>query len=357
MRIKAKKNIIEKNRMRKSTKIIVTLISFALLIYSLVALMGNLLISSDVNNKKEIYSYTNKFKYDYKVNLIPNEYTDTTILGMNENAYVTDLIDFIDLNINYSYVPDKTSNIDYTYSITSKLVGVYTSNGEEQNIWNKEYTLVEEKSFNKASQNKIDIKENIKLDLKEQNKLVKDFEQKMSMKLNAKYLVTLTVTTGTNIESEKISNKYTSTISIDLGSKTTCIKGDNNKEEKQFATKDITTKKEANKLQIFTGIITLIISILLFRKLSKTETAKLIRNEYRLELNKILRICQDKIVQVSKKMEISEANLIEVKDFGEIIKLSEELYKPILYWSSKEEEESWFCVVTNSVSYRYILKK
>ena len=56
-------------------------------------------------------------------------------------------------------------------------------------------------------------------------------------------------------------------------------------------------------------------------------------------------------------MEISEANLIEVKDFGEIIKLSEELYKPILYWSSKEEEESWFCVVTNSVSYRYILKK
>lgn len=357
MRVKANKNIIEKNRMRKSTKIIVTLISFALLIYSLVALAGNFLISSDVNNKKEIYSYTNKFNYDYKVNLVQNDYTDTNILGMNENAYITDLIDFIDLNINYSYIPDKTSNIDYKYSITSKLVGVYTSNGEEQNIWNKDYVLVEEKNFNKASQNKIDIKENIKLDLKEQNNLVKKFEQKMSMQLKAKYIITLNVTTTTNIENENINNKYSTTISIDLGSKTTCIKGDNNKEEKQFATKDITVKKKTNKLQIVTGFITLILSILLFRKLSKTETTKLIRNEYRLELNKILRICQDKIVQVSNRIEINESNLIEVKDFGEIIKLSEELYKPILYWSSKDKEESWFCVVTNSVSYRYILKK
>lgn len=357
MRLKAKGNIAKKNRMRKSTKILITLISLALLTYSLIALMGNFLISSDVNNKKEIYSYTNKFNYNYTVHLMPNEYTDTTTLNMGENAYVTDLIDFIDLNINYSYLPDKTSNIDYKYSITSKLVGVYSSNGEEQNIWNKEYVLVEEKSFNKASQNKIDIKENIKLDLKEQNKLVKNFEQKMSMKLTAKYLVTLNVFTSTNIEDEKITNKYTSTISIDLGAKTTCIKGDNNKEEKQFATKNITTKKDVNTLQIFTGFIALIISIILFRKLSKTETTKLIRNEYRLELNKILRICQDKIVQVSNKIEINTSNLIEVKDFGEIIKLSEELYKPILYWSSKEEEESWFCVVSNSVTYRYILKK
>ena len=74
MRRKASEKNIEKNRMRKSTKIIVTIISLGFLVYSLVALLSNLLISSNMNNKQEIYSYGNKFNYNYNVNLIPNNF-------------------------------------------------------------------------------------------------------------------------------------------------------------------------------------------------------------------------------------------------------------------------------------------
>jgi len=353
---KARNKSINKKRMRKSTKIMITIVSLVLLSYSLVVLINNLLISSNMNNKKEIYSYTNKFNYNYKVNLLPNIYTDSTVLGMNENAYVTELIDYIDLNVNYSYLTDLKSNIECKYSVTSKLVGIYTHNGKEQNIWNKEYTLLKEKEL-KESNNKIDISEKLKLDLKEQNKLVKDFEQKMNMSISAKYIVTLNVTTNTIVDNEKIKNNYTTTIAIDLGDKTTTIVGDNNKEEKKFVAKNIVVEKQTDKTELILGIIALIISMILFSKLSNTETTKFVRNEYRLELNKILRICQDKIVQVSGGIDVSHTNLIDVKDFGEIVKLSEELFKPILYWSSKDEDESWFCVVSNSVSYRYILKR
>ena len=48
--------------------------------------------------------------------------------------------------------------------------------------------------------------------------------------------------------------------------------------------------------------------------------------------------------------------IIEVKDFGELIKLSEELYKPILYWNSNQKEEAEFFVITNNVIYKFILK-
>ena len=72
------------------------------------------------------------------------------------------------------------------------------------------------------------------------------------------------------------------------------------------------------------------------------------------ELNKILRICQEKIVKVRNKPTIKQENIVEVKDFGEIIKLSEELFRPILYWESKEEE-AWFIVMSNDIVYRFIL--
>lgn len=81
------------------------------------------------------------------------------------------------------------------------------------------------------------------------------------------------------------------------------------------------------------------------------------RNEFRQELNRILRLCQDKLVQVSSKLEVDAVNVIDVKDFGEIVKVSEELFKPILYWVSPRNDEAWFTVMSHGVSYRYILKK
>ena len=48
---------------------------------------------------------------------------------------------------------------------------------------------------------------------------------------------------------------------------------------------------------------------------------------------------------------------MDVREFDEILKVSEELFKPILYWNNDKEEESWFCVLGNNMVYRYILKR
>lgn len=90
---------------------------------------------------------------------------------------------------------------------------------------------------------------------------------------------------------------------------------------------------------------------------TKTVGMNKTRNEFRQELNRILRLCQDKLVQVSSKLEVDAVNVIDVKDFGEIVKVSEELFKPILYWVSPRNDEAWFTVMSHGVSYRYILKK
>ena len=82
-----------------------------------------------------------------------------------------------------------------------------------------------------------------------------------------------------------------------------------------------------------------------------------VRNEFKYELNRLLRICQDKIVEVSTRPNDEKREIVFVKDFGEIVKISEELFKPILYYKKNEENEAWFTVVSEKTSYRYILKK
>ena len=245
------------------------------------------------------------------------------------------------------------SNIKYNYSVIGKLEATYNRENEEQKIWEKEYILKEE-TTNVSDNGKINIKDRIELDLKDQNNLVKDFEQRMGMTLDAKYIINVKVNSTTEIEGENITNNYISTIIIDLAKKTTKIEGENKKEETEFITKDNIETRKVSPLKVIIDIACIILSLLVLNNLSKTKNINTIRNEYRQELNKILRICQEKIVKVRNKPTIKQENIVEVKDFGEIIKLSEELFRPILYWESKEEE-AWFIVMSNDIVYRFIL--
>lgn len=346
-----------KVKMRKSIRSFCLAFASVLFAVSSVTLFGSFLGGKTSKTKEEIYSYTNKFNYEYQVNLLPNKYIEESTLGMNESAYVTDLIDNINLDLNYNYNSDRESTIKYTYSIKGILNGVYTRDGDEQKVWTKQYILKEPTENVKIAKG-ISIKENLLLDLKEQNKLVKDFEQEIGITVDTTYSVILEVQTNTEIDGEQVNNEYTSSFAIDLGKKTTKIKGENNKEDTQYVSKEIEQKTETNLVSKMISGIIFVISISLLYYLNKnTVSINKTRNEFRLELNRILRLCQDKIVQVSSNLDVDTTNLIDVKDFGEIVKVSEELFKPILYWISPRDDEAWFTVMSNGVTYRYILKK
>lgn len=343
-------------KIRKSLKITGVIISAILFIVSCIGIGTTLMNKNIINGSKEIYSYTNKYNYDYTVNVKNNKYIDSKTLDMKQEAYITALIDNIDLNLNYDYESNTKSEINYKYTIDGKINAIYSKDGIESNVWQKEYVLKEE-TANTEDTNKININEKIKLDLKEQNQLVKDFETEMGMTLDAKYIVTLTVKTDTNVDGTDANNEYKSSIEIDLGKKTTTISGENNLEQNRQISKQYEENGKINVFSLIVYIVMLIFSIYVFVKIFNKQTINIVRNGYRQELNKILRICEEKIVQVSSDPVTGKENVIDVKDFGEMIKVSEELFKPILYWYCEEDEEAHFYVLSDDMTYRFVLEK
>lgn len=343
-------------KIRKSLKNTSIIIAIVLFIISCIGIGNTLMNKSTISNSKEIYSYTNKYNYDYSINLKENKYIDKDELTMDQPVYVTKLIEDMDLNFNYTYEGNKETEIKYKYKILGQLNAVYTKDGIEQKVWQKEYTLMDEKTDSKTT-NKIDINENIKLDLKNLNKLVNDFETEMGMSLDSKYIVTLVIETDTDLNSTDIPNEFKSSIEIDLGKKTTVVSGENNIDNNKNVTSQYKENGKINVPVLIIYIVILLLSIVLFVKVFNKETINVIKNKYRQDLNRILKICQDKIVQVSSNPVVGKENVIDVKEFGEIIKVSEELFKPILYWYCQEDEEAHFYVVSNDMTYRFILKK
>ena len=89
----------------------------------------------------------------------------------------------------------------------------------------------------------------------------------------------------------------------------------------------------------------------------KTENKNNVKNEYKVEFNKILRGCEEKLVESNSKIDVEGQNLVDVKEFSEVLKVSEELFKPILYWNNEADEETWFCVLGDNTVYRFVLKR
>ena len=345
-----------KNKMRKSTKYVTIIVSIIVLIFSFINFIKTVQKENMKTYTKEIYKYTNKFNYDYKINLISNKYMTNEEIKDKNLAYVTDLIDNIKLDLNYDYEASKNSEIKCTYLIVGVMQAVYTKNGEEQKIWDKEEVLLPEKSLDSASDN-IQIAEKLKLDLKDKNELINNFKQQLGMSIDAKYTVKFKIKVTTEVEGKEVVDDLSPFINIDLAEKTTKLTGENNIENSEYISKEFKTSEKSSTSKIFIDVVLIVAAIIALRKVSKFKIANVIRNEYKYELNRILRICQDKIVEVSTKPNDEEVEVVYVKDFGEIFKVSEELFKPILYYNAKENEEAWFSVMSGKTSYRFVLKK
>ena len=332
----------KKIKLRSSTRVIYMIIALVLFAVSSSNIFQEVINKGEEKQKKEIYSYTNKSQTKYAMKIKDNKFVEEDTLPMGQ-TYVTDLLESMDINIDYQYDASRYTEVQYTYDVTATICGNYSLNGEDYNVWNKKYTLLEPKSG--VSQKDIKISEAIEIDLPKYNKEVNDFKQAMGMTIDA-YL------------NKDVTNEYSSDFKLTLGSKITNIETKEKDIKVGSLTEENTVENEVNIFNLIVNIIILSASIYTLSYIwTKTKVAHSIKNEYKLELNRILKSCQDKIIMITKKLEIEQSNVVDVKDFVELIKLSEELYKPILYWNSDNEQEAWFCVISNAVTYRFVLKK
>jgi len=343
-------------KIRKSVKYTTILIAIVLIIFACFNIVNTVSSENSIKKNKEVYSYKNKFNYDYSVDLKDNKYIDEKNLDASKKNYITDLIDNINLDLNYDYVGSTESKIEYTYKIIGQLNGVYTTDNEEMKIWEKEYVLKDEMSNTETSDH-ISISESLALNLSEQNDLVKSFQEEMGFSIDANYVVKLIVDIKTEVKGKEIVNRYVSSVTMDLAKKVTEIRGNNNVEEENFIAKEYTDEGSINYIALVVYIVIIIVAVFMFISVIGKESTTVVKDRYRQELNRILKICQEKIVQASSNPIAENSNVIEVKDFSEMIKVSEELFKPILYWFCQETDEAQFCVISNNMVYRYILKK
>ena len=354
-----KKRIQVNNKIKigKSVRNAMIIISVGIVILAFYGIATSLHVgTNDIKERKEIYEYKNKGDIIAKVNLKENQYVEENEV-VDGQVYLSDLISDIDIDIEYNFDGSKTEEIIYDYKIDAIVNASYTSTKEVYDILNKTETLKEVKE-QKTTSSSFKIKDNLKIDYEKYHQLVKNFKKSMSITADSNLIIRLTVNTKLNVEDKDITNKYVVDYKISVGDKVAIIDKVNNNKDTNSIDKEIQVDnlKDINYGKIIFNVVMIVIALVVLKiVICRTEELKVIRNEFKIELNKILKSYGDKIVEIQDLQNIDVEKATKVKDIIQIRKLAEEALVPI-YCYVKDEEEAYFIVTKYENSYIYILK-
>ena len=347
------------NKIKISKTVRTFLISLSIAIFAFG--LGNLFksINSEkeiVKDTKETYKYSNNFVSNAKINLKSNEYIDKNEM-VEGQAYLSDLISDIDMNINYKYNSSKQAEVKYNYKIEAIVKAVYADTTNSYDVLNKNEVLKESQDKTVNSEDLI-IDENIKVNYSKYHKMIKDFKQTMGISVDSFLYIRLTVDTTTYVNSKEVKDQYVANYKITLGDKIAVINGKENDEDTKFVEDDAQTEKvlEISFGKVISSLFVIVISIIIFRLiLVKTEELKVVKNEFKFELNKIMKSYNDKIIEIQDLKQIDIDHATAVKDITQLRKLADEEALPI-YCYIEEDRKAYFIVTMYKSNYIYVLK-
>lgn len=350
---KNENNIILKQWVRVFLLVVVV----AGIIISVVSIVKSL--NPEQNNKEELYSYNYNSNLNYRVYLKNNSFFTSSYLGMNKQ-YITSLIDHIEVDAKYNLQASKELDYTYSYEVVATTKGLYqNSDGKDVEVWSKSYPIAN-LATQTGSGSTINISKTVSLDYNNYNEIMTDFRNQFGLSVDARVdlSVKINVKAGLKGESEKgLQTDNKMSLEIPLLQQTISIKPNYVNSGSDTIYKASTTKANINMPVLIVSALALLVLLYIFKRLAKSLLVVTRKSEYVLSFNKILKEYADIIAETHNMPNLDNYDVINVKNFNDLVDVEEEVHSPILCFEVKENVECVFTIINNKVAYKFVLRE
>lgn len=326
-----------KLQINKNLRISIISILIILISISSFLLFQQVKNSNFEEQKIPVYTYNNRGSINYTVFLKPNNLYESNSLEEGK-FYITEFVGHISTNFNYEFTGERTPDLKGKYEILAKVQG-FTGEGEKlKNIWEKNYVILRNKSFEIKDTTKT-ITEEVKLNLEPYNEFVKEIKE--ASKISSQTMLTLVMnitvegTTDKGPIEETISPSLIiplDTAMFEIGGNTTIDKPGVIEETTQVQIP--VNPKTVLLYGIIIGLLTLaLIFVIFFIKIAPS------KDPYEKLLKKVFKNHGDRLVALNSELLINNSNTISVKSIEDLVKIADEIGKPILYKYSQDYKE------------------
>ncbi|MCM1990233.1 DUF5305 domain-containing protein [Oceanirhabdus seepicola] len=301
--------------------------------------------------KITLYTYNSGAAFNYKVHLKPNMLFKENVLDEGQ-IYISEFVKHIESIFTFQFNGENEADIKGDYEIKAVLEG-YTGEGESlKNIWKKEFSIIDRKDF-QAEDKDYFIEDKITIKLDKFQDFIKEVSEVAKISSSVKFAIQAQVNMEAETDNGIINKTYSPTMLIPLDGSYFEI-GGNLKDEQNGVideTKKISLPVNRNRiiiLSIVAGICLLALIYVLFF------TIPVVIDEHEKELKKIFKNHGDRLVALNEEGLSYYGECIKVKSIDDLVRISDEVGKPIMYkYSSDYSEISKFYVISEKELYLF----
>lgn len=300
------------------------------------------------------YQYTYGTGVDYAVNLKPNILYEENKL-LEDQTYIAEFINNISANFRIKFEGQGDADIQGEYSVIAQITGYTHQEEVKKDIWKKEFVLAEPKAF--EGKETYNLEKAITINFHQYNALSKAIIEASKVNIPVELRVTMRGNLVATNAHGTINKPIETSLILPLGSNYFTISkagvGENVEAIKEIAQVPMPTSKKVVGLYIG-GIILAGLLLAGVWLLTSAPTEEDLR---RRDINKILTAHGSRMVGVDEIIETSYKEDYEVGNIEDLVKIADELEKPLIYQYSKEVLDiDRFYVMDQEVRYSYRVK-
>ena len=308
-----------------------------------------------IKEVKPPIKYTEKGKVDYKVYLKENEFYSEKYLPKNK-SYIASIIDYIDIDLNYTFNIDALASLDFDYKVIGNLV--IENDKKSSKYLEKEYVLLDSKEAKMTKASEKAIKENIIINYDQYNELANKFKSSYGIDTNSYLKVYLEISKKTTKDMDyEISEKIDlNNITIPLSQKAIEISIDS--QDETFTNQvPMSNQIKINKTNLALEITFLIAALIMLKRIvDYCSLVTVEETEYDKYVKKILRDYDRLIVEVDSTINFNSYNVHKVNKFTELLDVRDNLKVPINYYNISKHEKGIFYIKSNDDIYVVTIK-
>lgn len=308
-------------------------------------------------NEKSIFNYSNEEKAGYQVNVASDELYDFNALGENQ-YYMSDYVGSIEAEFQDDYKGSQKVEIEGNYKVTSELRGYTTEyEGEKEvkyTVWSKKSVTQEEKSF-KEETDQYNIDEKVKVDIQPYIKFIKQLAEEKQYGMPTELIVRMEGKKLIHTPKEVVEMPIDTSLTIPINETYFRIEKEVPEAVKDEQKETVTVIEPTNTAYIVEcGVVSglSVIACIMIGVFGKEYSE---REKYERRIKRIFTEHGSRMVGVDKLNKGQFENAYYVTKIEDLVKLADELEKPIIYIKEQETAEIDTLYIADSQNL-YILK-
>lgn len=334
-----------KIRLKKKVKVAL----YIIFILAIIGCMANTFFYVKSQVKKKRITYSKESSVNYVTYLKDNNHYSDQFLKDNYN-YVASLIDYFNVDFNYSYVLNDDIKYKIDYEVVANLE-IYDADNKSKPIDTKEFTIFKKQTETGTGQLiKVDLYNQI-IKYDDYNKIIQEWKKEITPEATLKVKFKVNWKGYSDSLNREVSENYVKDFNIPISDKIITIS-----KPSTDATNGMLYAKQtlgswfliimgSFGILLVIGFIGLIDTII---KINKN------RSKYEQEINRILRRFDRAITEAKEQfIKYKDEKYIEVNNFMELLDVHDNLNEPIIYY--KNSNKSSIFAVRNNKDVYYVL--